>query len=95
MSHKQLEHLWDGLPADSWKSHLIPLCLSFPPQKMDHPSHFARDVPHVWSTHTEEQALILSGALRSHYKRNKVQHSKSSLGKLQPGWEDVTLRCLS
>lgn len=40
--HRELrvlrEHLqrpWDELPSDSWKSHLIPSCLSLPPQKMD------------------------------------------------------------
>lgn len=77
VSHKHLGHPWDGLAADSWKSHLIPWCLSFPPQKMDHPSHLPvpREMCHMCGAHAQRsQALILSGALRSHYKRNKVQH---------------------
>ena len=35
-SHEHLQHPWDEQRSGSWQSHLIPLRLSFPPQKMDH-----------------------------------------------------------
>lgn len=72
--HEHLQHPWDRLPPGSWKSYLIHLFLSFHPQKMDH--LFCVQALHdTYHIALKSQVFILPGALRSHCKKNKVQHS--------------------